>query len=163
MTQTVTTISDVNIVPVGTDLTKEELRLSVIRGLEHMKRVDVPLGSGVQLGLGEWGVVGADGNVARPTSTPVVNSFLCFAGTNRFDTFATGKVTLIMNSLVIAKTTNYKVDDTLAPGDPLTAVLIASGPSTGIAGLRLRAGSEPIHARVVGVAAGVLTFSTNVP
>lgn len=160
MTQTTVTISDVDIAPVGADLTTEETRLSVIRGLETMKRVDVALGTGVQVGLGEWAVVDASGLAQRPTTTPVVNSFLCFAGTDRFDTFATGKVTLVMNSLVIAKTTKYDVGNgSFTPGAALTAKLLGSG----VAGLALQSGTQPVHARVVSEGGGVLTFSTNVP
>lgn len=157
---TIVAISDLATVPVGADLTTEETRLEVLRGLETMKRVDVQLGSGVDLGLGEWAVVDSSGLAQRPTSTPVANTFLVFSGTDRFDVKATGQVTLIMNSLVIAKSSRYDTAQTYTPGAALTAKLLTGG----VAGLTLQSGSQPIHARVVAApAGGMLTFSTNVP
>lgn len=156
-------ISDIRTVPVGEDLTTEETRLSVLRGFEHMNRVDFPLAVGATLDLGEWAALQADGTVARPTTTPVALTYLVMAGTDRFDTKATGQVTCVMNSLIVAKTTRYKTDDVLVPGSPLTAKLIAAGPSAGVAGLTLQSGSQPIHGRCISVAGGVLTFSTTSP
>ena len=152
-------ISDIRTVPVGEDLTTEETRLSVLRGLERMNRVDFPLAAGATFGLGEWAALQADGTVARPTTTPVALTYLVTAGTDRFDAKATGQVTCVMNSPIVAKSTRYKTDDVIVPGSPLTAKLLG----TGVAGLALHTGVQPIHARAISVSGGVLTFSTNVP
>lgn len=115
-----TSISDIRIAPVGEDLTKESLGLSIIRGIEKMFRVDHKLASGVALASGEFGVLQNDGTVVRPGATPVANTYLCFLGSERFDVKATGKVTLIQNSSIIVKTSKYDVSGSYHVGSFLT-------------------------------------------
>ena len=104
------TIANSRIVPVQEDLTLEDLRLSIQRGLEKMFRVDKKYAPGVTLELGEWGVLQNDGTVARPGATPVAETYLVFCGTERFDARATGQVTLLMNSNLIVKSSRFEPD-----------------------------------------------------
>lgn len=154
-----TSINDNNISPISVDLTNEVPNLNIIRGLVEMKRVDQPIPSGISLVMGEWGVLGADGNLSRPTATPAAASFLCFAGTDRYDARATGQCTMIMNSAIMMQTTYYDDTQQMAPLDNLTAALLTGGANAGKAGLRLAQTGEPVHAHVYGVSGGVLTAS----
>jgi len=119
-------INDIHIAPVGEDLTTEDLGLSVLRGLETMHRVDEKVRAGVSLLNGEWGVLADDGFVDRPTASPVHNTYLCFAGTNRFDSKATGQVTLIESGPIIVKTSRF-APDTYHNGDLLTVKDLTHG------------------------------------
>lgn len=159
MTQNMVAVSDIRTVPVGEDLTTDELRLQVLRGIEKMYRVDKPLATGVALGLGEWGVLGADGTVSRPTATPVAQTYLCFAGTDRFDVKATGQVTLIMNSPIIAKSNRFDTTQTYAVGDYLTVKDLGAGEAF----LTKQASTEPKLARVQEVGDGYLVYETLLP
>lgn len=150
------TIDVARTVPVQEDLTKDDLRLSVLRGLEKMFRVDKPLASSVELGKGEWGVLNAEGKMERPGAVPVPNTYLVFAGTERYDVKATGKVTTIMNSQIIAATDLYDTGVTLEVGDPLTVKDLGAGEAY----LTKASGDEPVLARVVEHVAGKLTFAT---
>ena len=154
-----TSINDNNISPIATDLLGSPTDLNVLRGLVEMKRADYPYGSGVSLVKGEWAVLQADGTVARATSTPAKASFLVFAGNDRYDARATGAVTLILNSAIVASTVYYDDTASLAPGDGLTAKFLAAGANTGKSGLAKVSGSDPVHAYVTHVAGGVLTFN----
>ena len=124
----IVSIDNARVVPVSEDLTADDLTLQILRGLEKMHRVDKKLAStGVSLTLGEWGVVGDDGTVTRPTTTPQKNSYLCFAGTDRFDSHATGQVTLIMSSKVIAQSNMYDQTATYHAGNLLVAKDLGGG------------------------------------
>lgn len=114
-------INDIRIAPVGEDLTKEALNLEILRGIEKMFRVDKKVGSGVSLKAGEHAVLGNDGVLSRPGATPVAETYLVFAGTDRFDSKATGQVTIIMNSALVVKTDLYDVTQSYNVGDYLTS------------------------------------------
>lgn len=153
----VVAISDNRVVPITEDLTTEELRLSVTRGIETMYRDDSPLATpDTVLGLGEWAVLNADGKAERAGAVPVGNTFLVFAGTDRFDVRATGKVTLIRSWPIRAKTNRYDDTQTYAPGDLLTVKDLGGGESD----LTLAATGEAALARVAVVGTGWLEFET---
>lgn len=143
------------LVPVKEDLTTEDLRLAITRGLASMFRKDHKLGEGEELFLGEWGVVGDDGLVSRPGATPVRNTFLVFCGVERTDVHATGAVTLIKSSNVIAKSTRYNVAGTYSVGMELTVKNLGAGE----AGLTPAAAGEPVLATVEAIGQGYLEFS----
>lgn len=149
-------ISDIRTVPVGEDLTKEEGKLSILRGLENMHRVDKPLADGADFALGEWAVLQADGTLARPGATPVPQSYLVFAGTDRFDVAATGQVTIIMASEVIAKSSQFDSGVSYAVGDALTVKDLGGGEAV----LTKQAGTESVLARVLEVGADYLVYQT---
>ena len=146
-------ISDLSIAPVGADLTQEDLGLSVLRGLETMHRVDEKFRSGVSLVKGEWGVLATDGYIDRPTASPVQNTYLCFAGTDRFDSRATGQVTLIENSPIIVKTDKFE-PGTYNVGDLLTVKDLGGGE----AHVSAASTGEPALAKVREVGSGYLVY-----
>ena len=115
-----TSISDIRTVPVQEDLTTDDLRCSIIRGLETMSRVDKKLAPGVQLLSGQWGVLQPDGTISLPGSSSAASSYLVFLGTDRFDVKATGAVTVIMNSPIIVKSSTYNVMGSYSVGTYLT-------------------------------------------
>lgn len=145
-------ISASRIVPISEDLTQEDLRLAVLRGTEKMFRVDKPVAAGVSLVDGEWGVLNDEGKVERPGVTAVPNTYLCFAGTDRFDAHATGQVTLIMNSKIIVKTTKFDVG---GPGYHVGDYLTVKGDA---AVVTLAADGEPRLAKVNQVGDGFLVY-----
>lgn len=155
----VTSISDSRIAPVGEDLTTEELGLSIIRGLETMHRVDYPLADGVALVAGEWGVLGATGKLERAGATPASATYLVFAGTDRYDSKATGQATVVQASMVVAKTVRFNTAQSYAPGDLLTVKNLGGGESQ----LTKHTAGEIAVAKVVVKSGDVLTYETMSP
>jgi len=151
---TIEAISSERTVPVQEDLTTEDLSLQVIRGLETMFRADKPFASGVSLVDGEWGVLQSDGTVARASSTPVPNTYPVFCGTNRFDSHATGQVTLILGGGPVLKTNRFDDGQSYAPGDFLTVKDLGGGESS----VTKQAGSDPRLGKVIEVGADYLVF-----
>lgn len=115
-----TSISEARTVPVTEDLTTEELRLSVLRGLETAFRVDKPINPGVSLEMGDWAVLGADGKLTTPGAAGVPNTYLVFAGNDRYDAKATGQATIFLNSNLVVKTSKFNTAGTYTPGSALT-------------------------------------------
>lgn len=152
----VVAVSDIRVAPIGEDLTKEDLSLSVLRGFENMYRVDKKLATGAFFVKGEWAVLNSDGKVERPGVTPVGASYLVLAGTERFDTHATGQVTLIMSHPVVVKTSRFDVGQTYGVGDYLTVKDLGAGEAF----VTKQAGVEVKLARVLEVGNGYLTFET---
>jgi len=121
-------ISNIRTAPVGEDLTTEENRLSVLRGLELAYRVDKPLADvGSTLLMGEWAVLNSDGKAERPGATPVGNTYLVFCGTDRFDVKATGAITLLMGVPLLVKSSRFDTTQTYAVGDLLTVKDLGGG------------------------------------
>ena len=123
----VVAVSDIRVAPIGEDLTKEDLTLSILRGLEGMYRVDKKVATGASFLKGEWAVLDSDGKADRPGATPVGHTYLVFCGTDRFDARATGQVTLIMGKSVVAKTSRYDDGQSYAVGDYLTVKDLGGG------------------------------------
>lgn len=152
----VVAISDIRVVPIGEDLTKEDLSLSVLRGLEKMFRVDKPVAAGATFAKGEWAVLNADGKAERPGATPVGQTYLVFCGTDRFDSYATGQVTLVMSHPIVAKSSRYDTTQTYGVGDYLTVNDLGGGEA-----YVTKAGpTDPKLARVLEVGNGYLTWET---
>lgn len=149
-------VSAIRTVPVGEDLRTESLGLSILRGLEKMHRVDKPLAAGESVVAGEWAVLGADGNLSRPGSTPSINTYLVFAGSDRFDSHATGQATLIMASQLLVKTNNYDTGANYTVGDYLSSKSLGSG----FAGVTKATSGEFCVAKVVEVGDGYLVYET---
>jgi hypothetical protein len=152
----VVAVSDIRVAPIGEDLTKEDLSLSVLRGIENMYRVDKKLAAGAFFAKGEWAVLNSDGKVERPGVTPVGATYLVFCGTDRFDSHATGQVTLIMSHPVVAKTSRFDVGQTYGVGDYLTVKDLGAGEAF----VTKQAGTEVKLARVLEVGNGYLVFET---
>ena len=152
----VVSISDIRVAPIGEDLTKEDLSLSVLRGLENMFRVDKKVAAGAAFLKGEWAVLNSDGKAERPTINPVGGTYLVFAGTDRFDAHATGQVTLIMSHPVVVKTSRYDAGQTYGVGDYLTVKDLGGGEAL----VTKQLGTDVKLARVLEVGNGYLTFET---
>ena len=152
----VVSVSDIRVAPIGEDLSTEDLSLQVLRGLEKMYRVDKKVAAANAFAKGEWAVLNVDGKAERPSTSPVGGSYLVFCGTDRFDSRATGQVTLIMSHPVVVKTSNYDVGQTYNVGDYLTVKDLGGGEST----VTSWGTSEPKQARVLEVGNGYLVFET---
>jgi hypothetical protein len=151
-----TSISDARIVPLQEDLTAEDLTLQVLRGLDKVHRMDVPYADGVELLPGEWAVLDADGKAKRATATPSPVSYLVFAGTDRYDTRATGKVTLLQGVPLVVKSSRFNTNVSYAVGDYLTVKDLGGGES-----FLTKAGStEHRAAKVLEVGQGYLVYET---
>lgn len=133
-------------VPVDVDLTTEDLSISVVRGLENMQRRDVPLKTGVTLESGDWAVLDSNGEADRAGATPVAETFPVFLGSERFDSQATGQVTLIMNDDVIIRSDRFDAG-VYAIGDALTVKDLGGGESTPTK----QSGAEAVLARVTAI------------
>lgn len=147
-------ISDIRIAPVGEDLTTENLAAAVIRGFEKMFRTDKKVGSGVSLLSGEFAVLNDDGTLSRPGATPVANTYLVLAGTDRFDSKATGNATIVQNSPIVVKTNKYEVGQPYVVGSFLTS----KNRGGGEADLTLAANGEYCFAKVAEVGNGYLVY-----
>lgn len=153
----VVAISDARVAPITEDLTTSEQRLSVTRGLESMFRKDYKLATtDTVLGLGEWAVINADGKAERAGAVPVGQTYLVFAGTDRFDVKATGQVTLVASWPIQAKSSVYDNGQSYAVGDLLTVKDLGGGESA----LTKAATGEAAMARVLAVGSGWLEYET---
>jgi hypothetical protein len=154
----VVAISDSRIVPITEDLTTEVSTLEILRGLETMYRVDKPLAvpGTTALLMGEFAVLNSAGKAERAGATPVGQTYLVFAGTDRFDVKATGQVTLVMSWPIQAKTTRYNTGGSYAVGDLLTVKNLGGGQSQ----LTPAATTEFAVARVLEVGTGYLVYET---
>jgi len=151
----VVSVSDIRVAPIGEDLSTSDLSLEVLRGFEKMYRVDKKIATGAFFAKGEWAVLNVDGKAERPSTTPAGGSYLVLAGTDRFDSRATGQVTLIMSHPVVVKTSNFEAQ-TYNVGDYLTVKDLGAGEST----VTSWGTGEPKHARVLEVGNGYLVFET---
>jgi hypothetical protein len=147
-------ISSERTVPVTEDLTTEDLKLSIIRGLENMYRVDKKVADGEIFEKGEWAVLGDDNTVSRPTASPVANTFLVFAGTDRFDAEATGQVTLVGGGAPWVKTTQFDAGGSYNVGTLLTVKDLGGGEAV----VTPAAGAEAVLAEVIEVGDGYLVY-----
>jgi hypothetical protein len=157
-----TSVSDIRVVPVGEDLTTEDLSLSVLRGLEKMYRVDKKLSktpTPAYFSKGEWAVLDSEGKAQRCSVDGTANgaAYLVFCGTDRFDSKANDAVTLIMSHPIIVKTNVYDKDVTdYAVGDYLTA----KGGTNDESFVTKWEATWPKHGRVVEVGDGFLVYET---
>jgi len=152
-----TTIMD-RTVPVAEDLTTEEHRLQVLRGLEKAHRVDKPYATGETFEMGEWAVLNADGKCERASATPAV-CYLVFSGTDRWDSKATGQVTIFMATQLIVKTTKYDASATYAVNDLLTVKDLGASESH----VTRHTAGEVAVAKVVEVGTDYLVYETMSP
>lgn len=156
---TINAISNARTVPVEEDLTTEEMRLSIIRGLESMFRVDKPIAEGADFELGEWAVLNANGEMERASATAVANTYPVFAGTDRFDSAALSQITIIQGGPIIAKTTQFNDALTYNIGDTLTVKNLGGGESR----LTKTASGDIILARVTGTGSDYIEYEYGTP
>ena len=155
----VVAVSDIRVAPVGEDLTLPEGRLEILRGMEKMYRVDKAYGAAQDFALGEWAVLQADGKAYRAGATPVVSTYLVFGGTDRFDSKATGQITLVMASQIMAKTTQYNTLLSYVVGDYLTVKNLGGTASR----LTKWTAGEVAVAKVIEVGTDFLVYETMSP
>lgn len=152
----VVSINDIRVAPIGEDLTTDDLSLNVLRGIENMFRVDKKVAVGATFLKGEWAVLNGDGKAERPGGVGVGGTYLVWSGTDRFDSHATGQVTLIMSHPVIAETSRFDTGMSYNPGDYLTVKDL--GPGT--AYVTKWASGDARLARVTEVRSQTLVFET---
>ena len=140
-----------NLVPLTQDLLLEDHKLDIIRGLEHLIRVDKKIGAGESFAEGDWAVLNNNDELVAPAATPVANTFPVWAGNaeGRSDVHATGKATILMGQSFIYRTSKFDSNPTYNVGSPLTVKDLGAGELTPT----LQSGTEPILARVVAVPA----------
>jgi len=152
-----TSVSDIRVVPVGEDLTTEDLGLSILRGFENMYRVDKKLSkvpTPAYFEKGEWAALDSDGKAQR-CDTAVGQSYLVLLGTDRFDVKANDAVTLVMSHPIIVKSSKFDGGEDYAVGDYLQAK------DCGAYGSVLSLWASGVkHARVIEVGSGFLIYET---
>ena len=93
-----------SVAPITTDLRAEELKLDIVKGIEHLSYIDGKLASG-DVEEGDWVKKTASG-----FSLPGATSEKCFpvvTGNNRYDALATGNISVIVGGDWIYKTKKY--------------------------------------------------------
>lgn len=155
----VVAVSDIRVAPVGEDLTLPEGRLEILRGFENMYRVDKAYGTSQEFALGEWACLHADGKAYRAGAAPVVPTYLVVGGTDRFDAKATGQITMVMASQIMAKTTQYNSALSYVVGDYLTVKNLGGTASR----LTKWTAGEVAVAKVVEVGTDFLVYETMSP
>jgi len=83
-------------------------------------------------------------------------TYLVFAGTDRFDSAATGQATIIMGSGVVVKSSRFDAGESYDVGDALTVKDLGGGEAS----VTLQAGAEPVLGRVIEVGDGYLVYET---
>ena len=113
--------NDENLVPLSSDLTQDEYKLEVIRGLEGLIRVDKSIEDGKSFSEGDWAVLSNADELTEAGATGVSNCYpvWCGNGDGRSDVHATGKATILMGGRFIYKTSKF-VGSGFSVGDELT-------------------------------------------
>jgi hypothetical protein len=129
------------IAPITEDLRKEDRRMDIIKGMEHLNLVDVAAVSAVKTAgfeAGDWLVKGANG-LEAPTATAVANTYPVWVGNDQLDATATGKGTIIVSGGFIYRTNKY-VAGVYTAGQNLTIMAAGIPEAAG--------GGDPVLARV---------------
>jgi hypothetical protein len=133
------------IVPITEDLRKEDSRMDIIKGIEHIAPKDEVMTAGVLSAgceAGDWLVKGANG-LEIPGLSAVANTYPVWVGNDQLDAKASGKATIIVDGGFIYRTTKY-VAGSYTVGMNLTVKGLGAGEKVPSAA----AGSDPILARV---------------
>lgn len=135
-----------NLVPLTEDLTKEDNKLNIIRGLEQLQRVDKTIADGESFREGEYAVLTDSDELVSPGASSVSNCFPVWAGNaeGRSDVHATGKATILMGQGFIYRTSVFNDAETYSVGDGITCKDNSKIPT-------LASGNDKILGRVVGV------------
>jgi len=138
-----------NLAPLTADPFEPDYKLDIIRGLEHLIRVDKTIAEGEVFAEGDWAVLNDNDELVAPSATPVPNTYPVWAGNaeGRSDVHATKKATILMGQSFIYKTSKFDANPAYTVGAPLTVKDLGGGEMTPT----LQSGSEPILARVVAV------------
>jgi hypothetical protein len=112
-----------SVAPITTDLRAEELKFDIIKGIEHVNYQDLKLDSG-DVEEGDWVMKTATGCIA-PSATPS-RVYPVVTGNNRYDSLATGQVTVIVGGNWIYQTKKF-VAGVYVPGQALTVKDLGGG------------------------------------
>lgn len=113
------------IAPITEDLRKEDLRMDITKGMEHLNLFDFPIPSGASYELGDWAVKTGSA-LAAPGVSPVANTYPIWVGNDQYDSQATGKATLILNGGFVYRTTKF-VAGSYTAGQNLTVKDLGGG------------------------------------
>jgi hypothetical protein len=112
-----------SVAPITTDLRAEELKFDIIKGIEHVNYQDGKLDAG-DMEEGDWVVKTATG-FAAPGLTST-RAYPVVTGNNRYDSLATGNVTVIVGGNWIYQTKKF-VAGVYTPGQALTVKDLGGG------------------------------------
>lgn len=93
------------VAPITVDLRKEDMKLDIVKGIESINYIDGKLAAGKNVEEGDW-VVGTATGFDTPGAASV-KAFPVVTGNNRYDSLATGQVTVAVGGGWIYKTTKY--------------------------------------------------------
>lgn len=143
------------IAPITEDLRKEDLRMDIVKGIEHVNYQDEKMAAGLQCELGDWLVLNNSGVLEAPASSPVPNTYPVFTGNDQYDSQATGNATIIVSGGFLYRTNKYAPGSYTA-GMNLTVKDLGGGEKVPTQA----AGGDPVLARVYKApdAKGVMTI-----
>jgi len=95
------------IAPITEDLRKEDLRMDIIKGIEHVSYKDEKLTAALLCQAGDWLVLNNSGVLVAPTATAVPNTYPVFVGNDQYDDQATGQATLLISGGFIYRSTKF--------------------------------------------------------
>lgn len=144
-------MSNENLVPLQSDLTQDEYKLEIVRGLEGLIREDKKIAEGESFSEGDWAVLNNNNELESPSASPVANTFPVWAGNGdgRSDVFATGKATILRGGRFLYKTSKFDPAPSYNVGDGLTVKDLGGGEKVPT----LASGSDPVVARVSAIPA----------
>ena len=133
------------VAPISNDLRREDQRMDIIKGIEHLNSKDELMTTAVVTAgvtSGDWLVKGSTG-LTLPTVTAVANTYPVWVGNDQYDAQATGKATILMGSGFIYRTNKF-VAGAYVEGQNLTVKDLGAGEKVPSAA----GGADPVLARV---------------
>lgn len=91
------------VAPVTVDLRAEDLKLDIVKGIEHVNYMDGKLDSG-DVSAGDWVRKTSTGFAVPQTGNAVAHVYPVLTGNDQYDALATGNVTVVVNGGFIYKT-----------------------------------------------------------
>lgn len=131
------------IAPISEDLRKEDTRMDIVKGIEHVNYKDEACPSSLSLEAGDWVEKTATGVAAPANAAGKPNVYPVLVGNDQLDSQATGKVTLAIGGGFVYRTTKY-VAGSYTVGQNLTVRSLGGGEKVPSAA----GGSDAIVARV---------------
>jgi hypothetical protein len=95
------------IAPIAEDLRKEDLRMDIIKGIEHLKYKDEKFAAGVSCAMGDWLVLNNAGALEAPSATAVPNTYPVVVGNDQYDSQATGQGTILLGGDFVYRTNKF--------------------------------------------------------
>jgi hypothetical protein len=95
------------VAPISVDLRAEDLKMDIVKGIEHISPIDGKLAAGLDVEPGDWVVKTATGFDKCPAGNGVPHVFPVWTGNNQYDALATGNVTVLQAGGFIYKTTKF--------------------------------------------------------